>query len=416
MYSEPITSPPHPVNHCVKAGPGVVNMVATELKRVRHKLADEAEQEQRNVSVPEDYARPSVIEPDLVDAFRRTFSVQPPPPAPATAPAPAPAITSASTATSSSPPVYTSPIAKPAPYSGSVEDCNGFLLEMQPHLFPMEYSKTYSGFVDHFKEVFGKPSLDSSIGEKLYNLKQGKMSVNEYALQFRTLAARSGRNEQALLTSYRQGLNPRVRLHLAAYEDTVGLERFIQLSICFATRMQSFIEEHQGQSQLNTFLCRPDSVRTSEPATEPMQVESRRLTPAEWQRRLTQNLCLYCGSPGHVISACPTHPPRPMVSAIISTLQTMKPLTTTVTLAAADVSIPVSALLDSGSAGNFISGALCRQLGLKTKNTPSTYQIHSITGKPVSRRHVSRSIGPLQLQVGLLHVEDIHSFRVSPLT
>ncbi|ROL43790.1 Retrotransposon Gag-like protein 6 [Anabarilius grahami] len=107
-------------------------------------------------------------------------------------------------------PVYTSPMAKPAPYSGSAEDCNGFLLqvsltlEIQPHLFPTDYSKvafiisqlsgralqwadsiwsqknsvtqTYSGFVEHFREVFGKPSWDSSIGEKLYNLKQGKLT------------------------------------------------------------------------------------------------------------------------------------------------------------------------------------------------------------------------------------------------
>ncbi|ROL43701.1 Retrotransposon Gag-like protein 6 [Anabarilius grahami] len=182
---------------------------------------------------------------DLVDALRRTFTVHPPPSAPA--------VNTANTTPSSSPPVYASPMAKPAPYSGSAEDCNGFLLqcsltlEMQPHLFPTEYSKvtflisqlsgkalqwadsiwsqnnpviqSYSSFVDHFKEVFGKPLWDSSIG-----------------------------------------LDPRVRLHLAAYEDTIGLERFIQLSIHFATRMQSCLEEHQGQSQLNTFLCRPDSL------------------------------------------------------------------------------------------------------------------------------------------------------------
>ncbi|ROL41046.1 Retrotransposon-like protein 1 [Anabarilius grahami] len=177
---------------------------------------------------------------DLVDAFRRTFNVQPPSQMPP--PAPAPTITSASTVTSSSPPTYASPMAKPVPYSGSAEDCNGFhlqvslTLEMLPHLFPTDYSKvafiisqlsgkalqwadsiwsqnnpvmqTYSGFVEHFREVFGKPSWDSSIGAKLYNLKQGKLSVNEYALQFRTLVARSGWNEQALLTSYRQGLDP----------------------------------------------------------------------------------------------------------------------------------------------------------------------------------------------------------------
>jgi len=194
---------------------------------------------------------------ELVDALRRALT--------SSSPSPAPAITSVSTVSTPSPPVHASPMAKPAPYSGSAEDCSGFLLqcalvlEMQLHLYPTETTKvafiishlqgkalqwadsiwsqnspvtqSYSSFVAHFREVFGRPASDSSIGEKLYNLKQGAMSVNEYALQFRTLAASSGWNEQALITTYRQGLDPRVRLHLAAYEDSIGLERFIQLSI-----------------------------------------------------------------------------------------------------------------------------------------------------------------------------------------
>ncbi|ROL45459.1 Retrotransposon-derived protein PEG10 [Anabarilius grahami] len=167
------------------------------------------------------------------------------------------------------------------------------------------------------------------------------MTVNEYALKFRTLAATSGWNEQALLTTYRQGSDPRVQVHLAAYKDTIGLECFIQLSIRFATHMQSCLEEHQGQPQYTTSLCRSESV--SPP--EPMQLDSTRLTPTEWQRRLTQNLCLYCGSPGHVISTCPIRPPRPMVSVIIPSIKKMKPLTTVVYLTAADVSIPVTTLL-----------------------------------------------------------------------
>jgi len=279
---------------------------------------------------------------ELVDTLRRALTTNPPSPQPAI------------TTVTPSPPVYPSPMAKPAPFSGLAEDCNGFLLqcslvlEMQPHLFPTEHSKvafiisqlndkalqwadsiwsqnnavtqSYSSFVNHFKEVFGRPAWDSSIGEKLYNLKQGTMTVNDYAIKFRTLAASSGWNEQALLTTYRQGLDPRVQLRLAAYEDTIGLECFIQLSIHFATRMQSCLEEHQGQPQFATSLCRPESVSPPEPAHEPMQLDNTRLTPTERQRWLTQNLCIYCGSPGHVISTCPTRPPRPMVSVIIPSI------------------------------------------------------------------------------------------------
>ncbi|KAK3520990.1 hypothetical protein QTP86_002387, partial [Hemibagrus guttatus] len=317
---------------------------------------------------------------DLVDTLRQALAALP---ALAAAPAPpSPAATSASTASSA--PVCVSPMAQPAPYSGSAEDCNGFLLqcslvlEMQPHLYSTERSKvafiiaqlrgqallwaeslwsqkspvtqSYASFVDHFKEVFGKPSWDSSVGEELCRLQQGKLTVPEYALQFRTLAAKSGWNEQALLAAYRQGLNP-----------------------------QSCVTEPQDQSPHNTWRDRPTPVSSPEPAPEPMHLGTSQLTPAERQRRLTRSLCLYCGAPGHALPECPIRPPRPMVMV---------------------------ALLDSGSAGNFISGTLCRQLGLRTKAPTTPYQVRSITGKPLGRRQVSHSAGPVRLQIGALHVEE----------
>uniref|UniRef100_A0A8C1BTA6 Gypsy retrotransposon integrase-like protein 1 n=1 Tax=Cyprinus carpio carpio TaxID=630221 RepID=A0A8C1BTA6_CYPCA len=69
--------------------------------------------------------------------------------------------------------------------------------------------------------------------------------------------------------------------------------------------------------------------------------------------------------------------------------------------------ISVTALLDSGSARNFISGNLCRQVHLPTSNTETTYQVISITGKPLNRRHIRSSVGPVQLTLGLLHMESI---------
>ncbi|ROI27674.1 hypothetical protein DPX16_22996 [Anabarilius grahami] len=210
---------------------------------------------------------------DLVDALRHTLSSTP-----TTTP---PAHTSAFPAASPSPPAVASPMAKPAPFSGSAEDCNGFLLqcslvlEMQSHLYPTDSSKV------------------------------------------------------------------------------------------------AFI-----------------------------------ISQLERQRRLTQNLCLYCGQAGHYIAECSTRPARPMVSVILPTLNKMKPLTIVVNLTAAVLCLPVNALFDSGSAGNFISGALCRQLQLKTTAMPKTYQIHSVTGRPL--RQVRYSVCPIQLQIGILHMEEIH--------
>ncbi|KAK3506401.1 hypothetical protein QTP70_016614, partial [Hemibagrus guttatus] len=84
----------------------------------------------------------------------------------------------------------------------------------------------------------------------------------------------------------------------------------------------------------------------------------------------------------------------------------MKPLSIWVSLATSGFCVAATALLDSGSAGNFISGSLCRQLHLRTTATPKVYQIHAVTGR--SLRQVCRLAGPLHLQIGALHIEEIH--------
>ncbi|KAK3550599.1 hypothetical protein QTP70_000681 [Hemibagrus guttatus] len=266
-----------------------------------------------------------------------------------------------------------------------------------------------SAFTKHFREVFGRPEWDSLLGERLCRLKQGNMSVAEYALQFRTLAAASGWNEQALITTYRQGLDPRVRLHLAAYEDSMGLKKFIQLSIRFVTRMQLCLEEHQSQPAATTATAQSGPVSHPEHADDAMQLELSDISSAErqWeqQRRLAQNCCFYCGSSGHFVAKCPLRPARELVSTLFPTQNIRKPLSILVSLTTHDSCASATALLDSGSARNFISGALCHQLQLPTATTPKVYQVHVVTGKPL--RQVRHQVGPLHLQIGVMHMEEI---------
>ncbi len=392
----------------------------------------------------------SMSNPDLfqeiVDNLRRILTSTTTTTATNSVPTTATAATSVTTSTappSSPSPVITSPMAKPAPYSGLAEECNGFLLqcslalEMQPQLYPTDRAKiafislltgralqwaetiwaqassvtqSLNNFITHFREVFGTPAGNSSVGEQLYRLQQGSMSINDYTLKCRTLAAASGWNERSLLTTFRQGLEPnlRLRLHLAAYDDSIGLEQFIQLSIRVASRMHSCMEDQLGQKNFYPPLRRPENVSPPEPFPEPMQIETIRLSLSERRRRLKQGLCLYCGASGHVISTCPVRPPRLLVSSLSPSPTNIKPLTNNALITASDVSLPVIALLDSDSSGNFISGTLSRQLNLPTTTTKTLYQVISITGRSLSRKNVRLSVGPLQLRVGHLHEETIH--------
>lgn len=103
-------------------------------------------------------------------------------------------------------------------------------------------------FFQHFKEVFGPPAGDTSVAEQLHWIRQGERDISDYSLQFRTLAAASGWNEPAMITTYRQGLNPCLRLQHVSYDDTIGIERFIQLSIRMAHHMQSCFHEQPSLS------------------------------------------------------------------------------------------------------------------------------------------------------------------------
>ncbi|KAK3548348.1 hypothetical protein QTP70_010579 [Hemibagrus guttatus] len=316
----------------------------------------------------------------LIEALRRTLISDPT--------STLPAITSASTATSPSPPVIASPMATPAPFSGSSEDCNEFLLqcslalEMQLHLYPDDHAKVafIISYLDGKALRWAEPlwTQNNPIVTSLPNF-------IEHFKEFRTLAAASGWNEQALITTYRQGLDPRVQLHLAAYKDSTGLEKFIQLSIS------------QIPSATQNQPANPCKWRTR--ASRPW---SDKESSTGGLSRIAASIVAMCG----IMSQNAPSTQRDRWCVLLPIMNKMKTLTIIVSLTTTDFCISANALLDSGSAGNFISGDLCRQLHLKTTATPKVYQIHAVTGKPL--RQVRYLAGPLHLQIGALHMEEIY--------
>ncbi len=284
-------------------------------------------------------------------------------------------------------------MALPASYLGDTAGCGGFLLqvslsiEMQPQKFTTERSKvaflnsllsgkallwakaiwnaqsiilnSYEAFSNHFKEVFGVAAGRLSVQDQLLRLRQGESSIDDYTLEFRMLAATSGWNEATLLSAYRLGLNPHIHAQMAIYDNNMGLESFMQCASRILQRLTTCYEEEAAHQ-----LASPAS---GPPVPEPMLVDSARLSRMECARRLAAGLCLYCASLDHFIRNCPVRPPRPAVSTLqlepdVSTLSLLP-----VQLFTPDSSVSVSALVDSGSSGNFISQALLTWLNLPRK-------------------------------------------------
>uniref|UniRef100_A0AAR2JVU4 CCHC-type domain-containing protein n=1 Tax=Pygocentrus nattereri TaxID=42514 RepID=A0AAR2JVU4_PYGNA len=230
------------------------------------------------------------------------------------------------------PTLTTFPVSKPDKFTGNPDLCRGFLLQCSVFFdnspvgsdqakisfvvsrlsekalewatasWPAFNGWTYERFLKEFKLVFDHPYEGKVSGELLTQLRQGPRSVVEYALEFRTLAASSGWNETALLVMFRHGLNPEVLNELASKDDGLSLDQLISLAIKLDPLMNSRRKKGSARGPRN--ISHPVRVPRDVEIPEPMVCESSRLSEEERQNRFSQQLCFFCGQPGHRIRDC----------------------------------------------------------------------------------------------------------------
>ena len=259
-----------------------------------------------------------------------------------------------------------------------------------------------TAFCTHLKEVFGQQTAELSVHDQLFSIRQGKReTTSSYALRFHTLACMSGWNESALVTAFRHGLLAEIKQLIVVYEDAMGLEALIQKTIRVSQRLSA--------CGLSSPAADPPPAQTSvaPPAPEPMQIDSYHLTTTERQRRISQHLCLYCGGDGHGTTTCPVRPTRPAVSTIQLPPLTANLTKTPVFVCNSHSSVAAQALIDSGSAGNFISQQTLEKLTAQRQRCPVDLRITTIQGKPLGRGRVRHFSPTLTLRVGHLHEETI---------
>lgn len=82
-------------------------------------------------------------------------------------------------------------------------------------------------FLVTFKQNFQSTTPGREAAKVLITLKQGKRSVIDYAIEFRTIAADSGWNQPALVDASLNGLSETLMAHLAPLGLLVELEALI---------------------------------------------------------------------------------------------------------------------------------------------------------------------------------------------
>ncbi len=134
--------------------------------------------------------------------------------------------------------------------------------------------------------------------KQLLTLRQRTQSAAEYAIQFRTLAAGSGWNDEALIVCFENGLSEELKDELATRDPMYSLERLIDKVILLDNRLRQ-----RRIPRPNTHS--PQSFRQPLPRVWYLLIGRTRLSAQERIRRMNSHLCLYCGLQGHYRSLCP---------------------------------------------------------------------------------------------------------------
>uniref|UniRef100_A0A3Q4ACU0 Retrotransposon gag domain-containing protein n=1 Tax=Mola mola TaxID=94237 RepID=A0A3Q4ACU0_MOLML len=135
-------------------------------------------------------------------------------------------------------------------------------------------------FIKIFTQIFQSTSLGRETAKALVSLRQGKKSVSDYAVEFRTIAADSGWNQPALIDAFLNGLSETLKDHMASINLPADLEAVIN----FASKIDKRLHEHQ-KPRLHFSSNSPSAKRMR-------------------QRRMKEGRCIYFAQLGHFLASC----------------------------------------------------------------------------------------------------------------
>uniref|UniRef100_A0A673C2N3 Retrotransposon gag domain-containing protein n=1 Tax=Sphaeramia orbicularis TaxID=375764 RepID=A0A673C2N3_9TELE len=247
--------------------------------------------------------------------------------------------------TVSLPPCSSPQLAPPDKFSGQSGDCRTFIFQcdlhfkLSPVIYESEYTKlafiishltgraaewatsewdrgsascqSAEAFFVALRRAFDHVAPTREAVRRLENLRQGDLSVGEYAIRFRSAADNTEWNDAALKDAFRRGLSGVIKDQLAPLEEPADLDSLISMATRLDIRNRERDQERQYedggrsfQSALpypSTSAQRPN-VPSAPPAGEevPMQLGRTHISPAERQRRRQEGRCFYCGQQGHL--------------------------------------------------------------------------------------------------------------------
>ncbi len=174
---------------------------------------------------------------------------------------------------------------------------------------------------------------------------------------------------------------------MSIYEDTVGLESFLQKGL--------HISQHLTGCQTENPSIAATSPGNVLPAPELMQTDSYHLSSTERARHSRTVPFCPVRSTCSAVSTVQIHPDVSSIPHIDARLIYLSQ------------SFPVKVLVDSWASGNFISSLCLTQIKLPQHHYATTYRISKIQGKPLGNGLARHRTTEVTLSIGSLHSECI---------
>lgn len=223
-------------------------------------------------------------------------------------------------------------------YAGSFLRDTAFLW-FQPYVtaeIKPGFMTNFTEFTKELQRTFGDPDEVATAERQLYALKQ-KSSVSAYLADFTRYAVLVKWNDAAKAAQFYRGLKEPIKDELARTGKPEQLKDLQEAAIRIDTRLferqvergdrdrssSHPINFNTARTDARSFIrpftttnSRTETTYTRQPGEslramfQPKKLTTRRgkLTPAEYQRRKDNNLCLYCAEKGHSVKECPIAP------------------------------------------------------------------------------------------------------------
>ena len=186
---------------------------------------------------------------------------------------------------------------------------------------------TWASFTQALKAAFDDPDAYQTAEEKIHKLKQGNRDYTKYYTEFITYATILEWDERTKISFFKRGLNGELQKLLLTNTDPT---RIFTEYVSFAIKLDNNLRAHKQRKYITS---RTNDGRFSQPTPTtatgshpgPMDLSATRhlnyqnyqnyqkfisqkrgpIDQNERDRRRDNNLCMYCGNPGHWASTCP---------------------------------------------------------------------------------------------------------------